>query len=206
MSSDDQEKLECFETSATLAEAFGKLHNVAEAEVESREMLLGDVERSSLAAANSDRRQVLTLLGGQAPMVSSGGEDANYPGQNAARALAQSAEGKNAATVEARGTILSTMRDIPRMKQIIAEYVQGLPGEVAKLLESVNLRDLQPLRRVAHQLRGSGGGYGFEAISELAGKVEDAILSGDNLGAVRTRVLALVDAICRVEGYDDSNR
>lgn len=43
------------------------------------------------------------------------------------------------------------------------------------------LRALQPIethddaiRRVAHQLRGTGASYGFHAVSEAAGAVEDA--------------------------------
>jgi hypothetical protein len=205
MSLDDQEKIELFVASAAAVKDFATPDDVTEAEVASREMLLGDAEMSSLATANSERSRVLTLLGGPGPIVSSCAEDEKTPGHDAAGALPQTDEGKNAGTAQTCGTIFSTKREVPKMKQIIVEYVQGLPREVAKLLESMNMRDLQPLRRVAHQLRGSGGGYGFDAISVSAGKVEDSIAAGDTLVAIRIRVLSLVEVICRVEGYDDSN-
>jgi HPt (histidine-containing phosphotransfer) domain-containing protein len=205
MSFDDQEKFESFLRSANAAEDCGFPDDAYEAEPGLRKMLFEYSETSPSAIASVDGRHVLALLDGSGAMESSGGEDAEHPAQAAAHLPSQTAKGKRAETDDTSGTIVSTKRDVPRMKPIIVEYVEGLPGEVAKLLESMNLRDLQPLRRVAHQLRGSGGGYGFDAISELAGKVENSIASGDSLAAIRGRVLCLVSVICRVEGYGDGN-
>ena len=73
------------------------------------------------------------------------------------------------------GTISSTMGDYAGMKKIIVEYVDGLPDDVLKMQELLRSNELPLLRRVVHQLRGTGGGYGFDPISELATIAEAAI-------------------------------
>jgi HPt (histidine-containing phosphotransfer) domain-containing protein len=39
--------------------------------------------------------------------------------------------------------------------------------------------DFEQLQRMAHQLRGSGAGYGFELLSDLATSLESACENGD---------------------------
>ena len=46
------------------------------------------------------------------------------------------------------------------------------------------------VRHHAHALRGSGGAFGFDAISEIAAKLEDAALA-ENLREVATQLAAL---------------
>ena len=94
------------------------------------------------------------------------------------------------------------MNDYPGMKIIIDEFVDGLPEEVAKLIDLANREDLLPLRRVAHQLRGTGGGYGFDTITDYAGKLEDSINSSDNPESISSKIHSLIDVIRRVEGFD----
>jgi HPt (histidine-containing phosphotransfer) domain-containing protein len=100
------------------------------------------------------------------------------------------------------GIIVSTLRDFPGMKKIVDEFVEGLPDEVSKLLELLQSKDLPPLRRLVHQLRGTGGGYGFDPITELAASAEEAIVATENLEQVSARVHALIDVLQRVEGFD----
>jgi HPt (histidine-containing phosphotransfer) domain-containing protein len=100
------------------------------------------------------------------------------------------------------GQIASTMNRYPGMKKIIAEFVEGLPDEILKMQDLLNHDDLKSLRRVAHQLRGTGGGYGFDAITELAGSVEDAINRADNRESITAQINSLVDLIRRIEGFD----
>jgi CheY-like chemotaxis protein/HPt (histidine-containing phosphotransfer) domain-containing protein len=106
---------------------------------------------------------------------------------------------------ETCGPIVSSMIAYPGMKTIIEEYVAGLPEEVDKLLELVGREDLMPLRRLVHQLRGSGGGFGFEAISEFAGNVEDAINAVDHPASILAQINSLIDIIRRTDGFGDSS-
>jgi CheY-like chemotaxis protein/HPt (histidine-containing phosphotransfer) domain-containing protein len=113
---------------------------------------------------------------------------------------------KESTKVDTGGIVCSTMNDYPGMKSIIDEFVEALPGEIAKLLDLVHQEDLGPLRRVAHQLRGAGGGYGFDAITELAAKVEDSIKTGVDRESIGTQTTALIGVIRRVEGFDEMAR
>ena len=102
----------------------------------------------------------------------------------------------------ADGTIVSTLNGYPGMRKIIIEFVEGLPHEVATMKRLLDEQDLQALRRVVHQLRGSGGGYGFDAISELAADVEAGIHAGENLESVKLKVDELTQVLQRIQGFD----
>jgi len=82
----------------------------------------------------------------------------------------------------ATSSLRSRFADDPDMGQIVQMFVQEMPQRVALLSTAWDLHDLASLRRLTHQLKGSGGGYGFPAISESAGKVEEivaSVISGD---------------------------
>jgi CheY-like chemotaxis protein/HPt (histidine-containing phosphotransfer) domain-containing protein len=98
--------------------------------------------------------------------------------------------------------IVSTMNHQRGMKEIIIEYIAGLPAEIAKIQDSLDRDDLQSLRRIAHQLRGTGGGYGFDSITELAGDVEEAIKAAGSRESIAGQVNSLIDVVRRVDGFD----
>ena len=52
------------------------------------------------------------------------------------------------------------------------------------------------LARLAHQLKGAAGSYGFDQITPFAARLEHCIRSGEPLTAVNAAVEDLVDA-CR---------
>jgi len=61
--------------------------------------------------------------------------------------------------------------------------------------------DLEELRRVVHQLKGAGGGYGFDAITTHAAGAEQRIQAGAEISEITAQVNALTDLIRRIEGY-----
>jgi CheY-like chemotaxis protein len=104
------------------------------------------------------------------------------------------------------GQILPTRNSpITELAQSIPmEFVEGLPTEIDKLQNLVDQEDLSALRRVVHQLRGAGGGYGFEAITEWAGKIEDSINAADIPQSIHDQVNSLIDVMQRCEGFKSS--
>jgi len=125
-------------------------------------------------------------------------------GQSAPSPVNAPPEHAEAAPMDSDGIIASTMSHYPGMKKIIAEFVEGLPVEIRKMEDLLNRDDLQSLRRVVHQLRGTGGGYGFDAITELAGNVEDAINAAGDRESISDQVTGLIDVIRRIEGVEQS--
>jgi signal transduction histidine kinase/DNA-binding response OmpR family regulator len=127
-----------------------------------------------------------------------------YLGQTLPASIAEIETPPVPLNLSANGTIFSTMNDQPRMKQILKEFVEGLPEEVTKMQRLWDAQDLASLRRVVHQLRGSGGGYGFNSISELATYAEAAIDAADDLESIKRKIHSLTGVIGRIEGFDKS--
>lgn len=67
----------------------------------------------------------------------------------------------------------------------VAEDLVDRRREVPVLLAAIERGDLAAVQAAGHRLKGDGGGYGFAAISEIGGALEEAARRGDR------------DALCR---------
>lgn len=68
------------------------------------------------------------------------------------------------------------------MQDIVPGYLEARRREMPELLALHSAGDLDALRKIGHKLAGSGGGYGFDRLSELGKQVETLALSGDAAG------------------------
>jgi CheY-like chemotaxis protein len=76
------------------------------------------------------------------------------------------------------GDILrSELADDPDMAPLIDVFLDALVERVATVEQCVADRDIHALARVAHQLKGAAGGYGYSSISTAAQQVEHAALA-----------------------------
>ncbi|MCC6284529.1 MAG: Hpt domain-containing protein [Phycisphaerales bacterium] len=86
------------------------------------------------------------------------------------------------------------------MTELVSTFVRELPERLATLQGSLDSGDLGSVMRQIHQIRGAGGGYGFDPISEAAGKIEDFVRSRPeadrSLASIRAEVDGLID-LCR---------
>jgi CheY-like chemotaxis protein/HPt (histidine-containing phosphotransfer) domain-containing protein len=98
----------------------------------------------------------------------------------------------------------SELADDPDMREIIEQYVSRLPDQVRKMHELLAHNDLENLGRLAHQLKGSGGGYGFPQLTALASAANRSIREADPIDAIRRQLDALVNYIRQIRGYDTS--
>ncbi len=64
------------------------------------------------------------------------------------------------------------VREDPSFAGIVVQFVEGLSHRVTTLEEAINARDFESLGIAAHQLKGSGGGYGYPDLSNQAAKLE----------------------------------
>jgi len=55
---------------------------------------------------------------------------------------------------------------------IVVQFVDGLGDRLAKMTDALDSTDFDALRMAAHQLKGSGGGYGYPMLTERAAKLE----------------------------------
>ena len=69
------------------------------------------------------------------------------------------------------------------LAELAAEYAAELPGLIDELARLVDAAAADPAavphaRAAAHRLRGTAGSYGFKAVGEAAGSIEDALEAG----------------------------
>lgn len=70
-------------------------------------------------------------------------------------------------------SIHSSWQNDPDYADLLPLFVGELPTLRRTLLEFAKVCDFENVRREAHKLRGSAGGYGYHGLSELAGQLED---------------------------------
>lgn len=97
------------------------------------------------------------------------------------------------------------MYNTPEFQALRREYLQGAAERADHLQEQVTaLRqglpvDLKQLRQEIHKLRGSGGFYGFRALSDAAAKAEDQVVLtlDDEIERDDQRIADLVEQLVR---------
>ena len=97
--------------------------------------------------------------------------------------------------------ITSSYAADPDMKDVLEEFVVNLPAKVSKLADLLARQELEELRRLAHQLKGAGGGYGFPQLSERAAALEAQIKAAAGADVVTASVSELAALIRRIDGY-----
>ena len=98
--------------------------------------------------------------------------------------------------------ILSTLASDPDMSELIQLFVEEIPDRVRTLQDFWQRRDLNELKRIAHQLKGSGGGYGFATLGAAAGTLEHTLdqtaSAQPDLDSIARQVDDLVNLCTRV--------
>jgi CheY-like chemotaxis protein len=98
----------------------------------------------------------------------------------------------------------STYADDPAMGEAIAEFTSMLPHRVALMQMLFDGGKLPEVQQVVHQLKGAGGGYGFDDMTRLASQAEGTLKQDLPLESSRREVEALIALIRSVEGYQIS--
>ncbi|XAM01674.1 Hpt domain-containing protein [Phycisphaeraceae bacterium D3-23] len=60
----------------------------------------------------------------------------------------------------------------PEMAELIAFFSGELGQRISAIQQSLDAQDLDALHRLAHQLKGSSGGYGYPSIGQAAARLE----------------------------------
>jgi hypothetical protein len=65
------------------------------------------------------------------------------------------------------------------LKPVVAGYLEKRRADVGKLRDALNCGDIATIRTLGHQMSGTGGGYGFDPITEIGSVLEEAALAND---------------------------
>jgi len=92
--------------------------------------------------------------------------------------------------------LISEFAHDPEMAGLVEEFLSGLAATCDSLRRSLASSDLPSIRRIGHQMKGAGGGYGFPALTAAGAALEEAV---DSDGAVSLNVREQADrflALC----------
>jgi HPt (histidine-containing phosphotransfer) domain-containing protein len=85
----------------------------------------------------------------------------------------------------------------PEMEDLVREFVAGLEATCAELDNAFRQNDVGTIRRIGHQLKGTGGGYGFPSLTAAGAELERAVSRASATTAeVRAAADCLID-LCR---------
>lgn len=90
----------------------------------------------------------------------------------------------------------SEFAEDPDLKELVELFVSELPERVARLRTGLEANALEQVQRIAHQLKGASGGYGFPMIGDSASRVEAAVQTGAAIEQIRHCVNDLTE-LCR---------
>lgn len=65
------------------------------------------------------------------------------------------------------------------LRDVVEEFVAGLPTRGAEMRQAHAAHDLEMLRVLAHRLKGAGGSYGYPNVSHLCADLEQRCRAQD---------------------------
>ena len=93
--------------------------------------------------------------------------------------------------------IRSDFADDPDFAELLDFFFHSVNEKIPLLQSAWEARDIGSLQTYAHQLKGSGGGYGFDGLTPVAFAVEEACKAGD-LDLVESSLPDLINYLSRV--------
>lgn len=86
------------------------------------------------------------------------------------------------------------------LEEIIPEFLDNRRRDIKTLTSALDRGDLDTVLSMGHQMKGAGGSYGFDAISDFGGEMETAAKAGDTEAAMEAvrrleRFLAEVEVV-----------
>lgn len=84
------------------------------------------------------------------------------------------------------------------LEDLIPGYLQNRRQDVDSILQALENQDFETIRVLGHTMKGTGGGYGFDAITDIGRALEEAA-KNKNVQAISREVVALRDYLQAVE-------
>ena len=90
----------------------------------------------------------------------------------------------------------------PDIAELIPGFLQNRRKDIAAMLDAVQRGEFESVRVLGHSMKGDGGGYGFDAITEIGAALEQAAKQR-NAVEIRDRVHELSRYLDQVEVISD---
>ncbi len=74
-----------------------------------------------------------------------------------------------------------TRAEVPsELAPLIPRYLENRRADVIRLREALERGDLDTVGSVGHSMKGTGGGYGFQELTEIGGRIEACARAKDS--------------------------
>ncbi len=83
------------------------------------------------------------------------------------------------------------------LEYLIPEYLEGRRQDVLAMREGLSGGDFERLRILGHNMKGTGGGYGFNGITDIGAEIQEAAKE-KNAGELERLAGVLQDYLDRV--------
>lgn len=97
-----------------------------------------------------------------------------------------------------QSVVFSALAGDPELRELVALFAQEMPQRIRRLAEAFDSGDSETVGRLAHQLKGAAGSYGFHQITPYAARLETAVKAGETKAHVRRALDDLVALCSRV--------
>jgi HPt (histidine-containing phosphotransfer) domain-containing protein len=94
--------------------------------------------------------------------------------------------------------LYSEMGADPDFGEIVEMFVDEMPERIEALLAEMQSGNMDELQRLAHQIKGAAGGYGFDPITAPAARLEASVRDGEPESDIQTALDELVGFCSRV--------
>ena len=84
------------------------------------------------------------------------------------------------------------------LSDLIPGFLTHKRADIDKIFEAVTRRDYAEISHIAHRVKGEGGSYGFDTMTEIGRSLEHAAATRDD-GAVTTLARQLLSYLDHVE-------
>src|SRR5260370_1215060 len=95
--------------------------------------------------------------------------------------------------------LISAFAEDADMSLLVERFVGKLAEKRSAIVAAAQSEDSAPLHRLAHQLKGTGGSYGFPSITVAAAAVEAAIAILASRAEIGRTVQALLELLDRAQ-------
>jgi HPt (histidine-containing phosphotransfer) domain-containing protein len=92
--------------------------------------------------------------------------------------------------------IYSSFGGDPDLAELVEIFVSEIPERVSAIESALREDDFEAVRRLAHQLKGAAGSYGFDSLTPAAAAIESRAGGDASPEAIREAVRDL-ESLCR---------
>ncbi|WP_158264866.1 Hpt domain-containing protein [Blastopirellula marina] len=102
------------------------------------------------------------------------------------------------ATADETTLIYSDFGSDEDLAELVEMFVDEIPARVQSMLDAAESSDWEQLGRIAHQMKGAAGSYGFGEVTNVAARLEHACREGDSPEAIQRGLQDLVTICLRM--------